>query len=1143
MSITWQRFSKRSNPCPVCAGASKECRGFERDDGKLQVHCRGKVDAPHGWGYTGDDAHGFSKFVQGWNDRRDRDWDEIARRRADRQARESREIAARSTAADRDRAYQQLQPNQRLSQSHRAELHRRGLTDASIDFAESRGWLRAWCRGIAAPTATAIIPGIADGTTTGTDGMAIAAPDHRGHIAGFQIRPDRPRPDGAKYPWIAGCGLPSGEMPMPLWRHPQAPATGGTLWIIEGFLKSLIVALMAWACGRYDIAVLGAGGCNWASHPQQLAAAIATTAPAAIELLPDAGALENPHVKRQIQALADHLESQGHCLLYRWWRQASKQSKGSQDPDEIATTAILASPARPWNRGGAIVPWDTYNRLRNRLAWFDDAIAWTVDDWIEAGRPIIQYRSEQRQTVWRWARDNGFIHSLDSSPPGTGKSWDAGIFLESRVFPPQAPAAADGDEGSGGQEKRPPCGWLLDSDPYNPSCETTAALALQAGKHSGLVQAGDRLRTARDGDEPLAEPPSCDRAQSFVTAAAQGHPQVAGKDCSLCHSCPRAEIERDGDAIKSLACSYLAARRELNDSGAPRRAHPQTATVGDGDVVIADETEAIADSTAQTIRANALHTEIANLQHNFPALAAVAAPAIAVAMDALGDAGRFGVSSGALHHRLLVVGPAIWTAWIEAGLGAADGDPWDAPPATPNRAIARAFQLDLEKLARGDGDAAIASAIATAPTARTIAALVAAALDDSEGVSVGADLGTLTLARRNARALNNTRKGAFNLNLDATATAQTLASHLGMGPGHILEMRAVGMSYTNMEIVALHGVGAMGSQREEGNTRAIALVTAIAEKHGDIAVMDRKSRESDYADIPGVHFGAHHRDGRKTNRYQHCRAIAIVGRPCPNLGALAAQWQAKTGQHIPDPAALTGRYGQWVRHKIIAEIIQEIERLRGGRRNAPVTIYLVWDVADAELQAVASAFTGATIARRHAAGLTADGAKGAARRLLPFAEFLRANPDATIDAVATALGVTKGTVSKLAAPWGGFRAISKSFQFLYKPSIENGNFSENQAQSGIQLIKAMGWEISRPAPAATPEQAPAPAMDPTPTYSPGDRVSRWFENDWHPYWIVEKHPHSPGYRIASADDTAAEFRVFEFADRLAPMGAPAVIAG
>lgn len=838
------------------------------------------------------------------------------------------------------------------------------------------------------------------------------------------------------------------------------------------------------------------------------------------------------------------------------WRSVNRGNPRPSLPDDALEVCIAAviRPERPtppvqWRRpatapvaakGGAIVPWDPYNRLRNRLVWFDDAIAWAdpVNEWIEQGRPIIQYRADQRLGFWQWARDSGFTYSLDSSPPGDGKSYAAGEFLQAITF--AAPEPGDGGDGDGGDgdEKRPPCGWLLDSDPYNPSCETTARLDLLPGKHSGLIKddESDRIRVARPGDENLWAPPSCDRAASFIAAAAKGHPQMAGKDSPICQACPRAEKSDKG----GLTCSYLARRRELNESGRPRRAHPQTAAVEDGDVAISDETEAITDTTVQTIRAGALHTEIANLQHNFPSLYAVAAPAIAVAMDALGDKGRFGVASGALHHRLLAIGPAIWTAWVAAGLGAVDGDPWETDPVpAPHRAIARAFQLDLEHLAQGDGDAAIAAAIADAPTARTIAALVAAALGDGGGVAVSTAHWELTLTRPNPRSRRNVAKGAFNLFLDATATAETMAQHLGIDRGEILELRAVGMSYTNMEIVALHGVGAMGSQREEGNTRAIALVNAIAEKYGDIAVMDRKSRESDYADIPGVHFGAHHRDGRKTNRFSHCRAIAIVGRPCPNLGALAAQWQAKTGQHIPDPAALTGRYGQWVRHKITAEIIQEIERLRGGRRNDPVAIYLIWDVADSELQAVARAFTGATIARRHAAGLTADGAKGAARRLLPFAEFLRANPDATIDAVATALGVTKGTVSKLTAPWGGFRAISKSFQFLYKPYIENGNFSETQAQRGIRLINALGWEIPRPAPAAAPEPETAPAMDPTPTYRPGDRVWRWMGSEgWQPYQLVEQPLGHTGWRCSHADRPGS--MVYVRLEDLAPMDAPAI---
>lgn len=421
MSIKWIRY-KRSNPCPVCAG-SKECRGFQRDDGKLQVHCRGKVAAPAGWGFLGDDRHGFAKFVEGWDDRRERDWDAIARQRAEREARETQERAARSTPADRDRAYRAIQPTQRLSTAHRKELHRRGLDDAQIALVENLGWLRAW-RSRLRWDAPANIPGAARGQTTGTEGMAIALPDINGAIAGFQIKPETPREDGAKYVWLAGCQLPNGEMPLGIYQHPDRPRDiRPRVWVTEGTLKPMGTALKAWAAGHLDVIVFGVGGCNWASSPEQLKGAIAQLDPSEIILLPDAGWTKNENVQRQVSALAALVPA----LTVADWGQWERAKADHLDPDEIPTEAILGAAKRAIAPTITHLPQSKAERRERTLA---------------RARAI---RASARAIAWHLETSGRYIPPLAPPPPehggrdldaamGTGKTHAIARDIAPRMF-------------------------------------------------------------------------------------------------------------------------------------------------------------------------------------------------------------------------------------------------------------------------------------------------------------------------------------------------------------------------------------------------------------------------------------------------------------------------------------------------------------------------------------------------------------------------------------------------------------------------------------------------------------------------------------------------------------------------------------
>ncbi|QLE46684.1 hypothetical protein FD723_41595 (plasmid) [Nostoc sp. C052] len=112
--------------------------------------------------------------------------------------------------------------------------------------------------------ATPSLAGVAGGQLTGVIGLAIAAVNPKGEIAGFQIGSDN-RSKYGKYLWLSsaskggnGPHLPSSELPVFLWRHPEAEQITQT-WLVEGSLKSLITALKLWfRHGRKDIQIIGA---------------------------------------------------------------------------------------------------------------------------------------------------------------------------------------------------------------------------------------------------------------------------------------------------------------------------------------------------------------------------------------------------------------------------------------------------------------------------------------------------------------------------------------------------------------------------------------------------------------------------------------------------------------------------------------------------------------------------------------------------------------------------------------------------------------------------------------------------------------------------------------------------------------------
>jgi hypothetical protein len=338
--IKIKRVSK-ADPCKLCEKC-EDC-GYNADEPDF-LQCHTFVDARKGEKINGficvKESNGHTASfkpdsTQQWTEeQKQHRADEQRRRREKLQWEEQQKLAKLISIPDRDKQYRRIVAALGLNQKHRiSELsERRGLNFEEIDFAVSQGWLASWKPGLKVD-ASPSLAGVAGGQLTGVVGLAIAAVNPKGEITGFQIGSDN-RVKFGKYIWLSsakkggnGPHLPSGELPVFVWRHPEAEEITET-WKIEGGLKSLIVALKLWfRYGRKDIQIIGASGANWIGSINAVEEALGQTSK--VVLCPDAGSLSNSHILNNYKKITEELTNRTYSVNVAWWNQLEK----GKDPD------------------------------------------------------------------------------------------------------------------------------------------------------------------------------------------------------------------------------------------------------------------------------------------------------------------------------------------------------------------------------------------------------------------------------------------------------------------------------------------------------------------------------------------------------------------------------------------------------------------------------------------------------------------------------------------------------------------------------------------------------------------------------------------------------------------------------------------
>lgn len=250
------------------------------------------------------------------------DYEERQQRRQQREAEQKAIYQSGLGTSERHAAHSQLISQLSLHNADRADLERRGLSQATIEsFASIQPW-------------QTLSQGINQGTP-GSNGQKLLTPyagylvparDLEGRITGFQIRNRAVGKDDPKYPWLSTksrpANLQNGELPIN-----YAPGSGSELNLCEGILKPLVAAEI------HSAKFIGAAGGNFASSPEQVRQCISALLPETLVLNPDGGAVKNRQVMQQYLLLNELVADSGYELKVRWWGQFAK---ADGDIDEIS---------------------------------------------------------------------------------------------------------------------------------------------------------------------------------------------------------------------------------------------------------------------------------------------------------------------------------------------------------------------------------------------------------------------------------------------------------------------------------------------------------------------------------------------------------------------------------------------------------------------------------------------------------------------------------------------------------------------------------------------------------------------------------------------------------------------------------------
>lgn len=627
---------------------------------------------------------------------------------------------------------------------------------------------------------------------------------------------------------------------------------------------------------------------------------------------------------------------------------------------------------------------------------------------------IIEYEQGDRLSTWQQGKAQGYRYILDTSAPGTGKSYDSGRVTPSDFDVSQVIYLSD-------QHRNPTVETLGRENDWSD---------LEA-RHGGLVRvtsnSSTRLQRSVAGDVP-AVTANCSR-NGVLNALRDKNVSGADSASLICGTCVLREpcINADGPGY-----GYLNQRR--NTLASPKiRAHPDS--LPNPDDYAFENAFLLWDEPGQNLKVKqSVSVTFADLQQTITALmpypelfcvVQLLLTALLPLLDGSANLGRYGLDFLEVKGRLPDMSGVDWRAISQVLM-----------PSLGFLNSTSDYGVDLADLPRelrkkfSDRDAAIATQAKDQIVKQWLAPLIRVLQGGSGCVQVNRFGLTLTLPalRHWAIAL----AASCNVFLDGTLSREDLALKLGCAPDEILVVRQKILVVGNLEIIQVTDIGRVGMSRGGDQVkRTGAIMRHFRDEDPSTRVIDFKKFDTD---------GAWWRDSRGVNDFLEVKTLVLVGTPCRNLFDLSAEFAIICGRF---PGEDDLEFASFVNRATLAEIHQAVGRLRAHRRGGEALRVVL--VSNIEMDI--------PVTQVKARELTIEAA-GKRERVQIAIEAaivdLKARGEKVTQQVVSALtGIPRGSVARY---WGLFNVLLESLN----STLNNfGKISDSDREAHLAIAKVL----------------------------------------------------------------------------------------
>jgi hypothetical protein len=777
-----------------------------------------------------------------------------------------------------------------LSRRHRQSLIDRGLSQEAI---ESGLFFSIYPNDPVLADIPRNLPGVSNGKiAAGGVGIACLAFDGEGRAIGYQIRLENVT--DSKYRWAKGLTsshLANGELPI---THIPNGTGSDQVWLTEGILKPFVAA------HKHGINTLGAASGHFSGSASQIREAIESYRE--VILSPDASDINNPQVMKRWADQIKFLESLGKSLSIAWWGQ---KTKNDDDIDELENLDqvgfITPSQFLEMGKSDPLPFWEKAKRL---VARDRKKTRKPLPSPLPTKREAKIYDRSERLSLWASGK-----YILDTSPTGSGKSYDAGKATPDMLGVKDI--------------------FYVTNDPRNVTTPTLKDWPILEGRHAGLYrnELGElRTRKRKDSLDRYQEKDlraNCARPYTHAALANQNIPHGI-ESSTICKGCQFLELCRSGkgdyDYLQKRAIALESKRLIAHPSSLPlpKSLDPENGFDYGNTALIFEESE-LSFNTTKVVKVTEkdITASIASLAENNTDLFLRLKPLLIGIKKLIAEkqTNRYGFDCKSLKEKLLGLIPTnIDLNQLKQAL-TPDLSFLD-PISEMGESIAD-MPASVRKLF-SESDRNLSEKAENEVLKHWIPEFINA-LKGKGYLSL--NHGILSVSFLDERLQAIISEAAKVIFLSATESIENLEARTGLK----IDLISTGGGIpSNIDFIQVIDLGRMGINRGEGQKRRSKVILDHYRGHfpDNTAVIRFQSHCKDDDDQTSLR---HFVNSQGTNAIAGVPRLIVDGLPCPNLESLRHDYSISTGND-PDGEG----FDRYVHHRISSIVKQEIGRVRAN---------------------------------------------------------------------------------------------------------------------------------------------------------------------------------------------------------------------